>query len=262
MEQYFDFKLIRDGIGVQFSNSLSIEEREIHAYHEILYCEDASLVFYTENQKTQMCGEHLFIIPKGKYHMFDLSCVKEFKRLKISIPDHVIKATSVGMFSSDVCALPSISQLSKLLINNVCCAMQSGVETVDEFYVSSAVMMLIAELNMLKMRNGTNRAENSGNRIIRQIIEYVSNGLESDLSVQALAKIANVSMSYLTHEFQKEVGISLHRYIVQKRMVYAKELIDLGKKPTKIYTECGYNDYSSFYKAYRLFHGFRPQKNK
>ncbi len=260
MEQYFDFKLIRDGIGVQFSNSLSIEEREIHAYHEILYCEDASLVFYTENQKTQMCGEHLFIIPKGKYHMFDLSCAKEFKRLKISIPDHVIKAASVGIFSSDVCALPSISQFSALLINNVCCAMQSGGETVDEFYVSSAVMMLIAELNTLKMRSGANRAENGGNKTIRRIIEYVSESLESDLSVKALAKISNVSMSYLTHEFQKEVGISLHGYIVQKRMVYAKELIDSGEKPTKIYMECGYNDYSSFYKAYCLFHGIPPSK--
>lgn len=258
MEQYFDFKLMRDGIGVQFSNSLSIEEREIHSYHEILYCEDVSLTLYTENQKIQMHGEHLFIIPKGKYHMFDLSCAKEFKRLRIAIPDDIIKAASAKFFSSDVYALPSISQLSKLLINNVCCAMQSGAGTVDEFYVSSAVMMLIAELNTLKMRNGIDRAKNSGNKIIRGIIEYVSKGLESDLSVQALAKISNVSMSYLTHEFQKEVGVSLHRYIVQKRMVYAKELIDLGKKPTKIYTECGYNDYSSFYKAYLKFFNSAP----
>ena len=33
-------------------------------------------------------------------------------------------------------------------------------------------------------------------------------------------------------------------------MIYAKRLLDEGKKPTDIYSACGYSDYSTFYKAY------------
>lgn len=91
-----------------------------------------------------------------------------------------------------------------------------------------------------------------------RITEHISHNLSGDLSVRNLAKTFNVSPSFLTHRFQKEVGISLHRYITQKRMIYARECIDAGKKPTKIFADCGYKDYSSFYKAYCDFFSMSP----
>ena len=33
-------------------------------------------------------------------------------------------------------------------------------------------------------------------------------------------------------------------------MVYAKQLLEEGKKPTEISAMCGYSDYSTFYKAF------------
>ena len=99
------------------------------------------------------------------------------------------------------------------------------------------------------------------NEEIVKVIAYISEHLSSNLNVKLLAKTANVSPSFLTHKFPKEVGIPLHRYIVQKRMVYAKERIDLGERPSKIYVDCGYRDYSSFYKAYLNFFGVPPSQN-
>ena len=91
---------------------------------------------------------------------------------------------------------------------------------------------------------------------------YVSDNLSGDLSVETIASAVNISSSGIIHSFKKELGISLHNYITQRRLIYARELIINGHQPSKIYTDCGYSDYSSFYRAYVKFFGRPPSKEK
>ena len=263
MKDYFDYKLAYDGITVRFWNAPSVEEREMHSYHELLYCENANTVLHTESQKIELRGEGLFIIPKGKYHSFDLSGVDEFARLKIAISEEAARTMPIGIFSSDVCIVSSVGHGIRLLLSNVCRLMSGEVDAADEFYVYCAVKMLIAELNTSKTRSDLIvQSDKNGNEVIRSVIKYISEHLSDDLSVKTLARLASISPSSLTHEFHKELGISLHKYIVQKRMIYARGRMDLGEQPCKIYMECGYNDYSSFYKAYLKFFGEAPSEKK
>ena len=251
MERYFNYKAAFDGITVQLCNSVIIEEGEMHSYHEILFCEGENLKLRTENQKREFRGENLFIIPKGKYHSFDLTGLDEFFRLKLSISDEVARSYSLGIFSSELRVSSSISQLQRLLIGGICDHMQSLCDGEGDFYLRSSVMMLLAEMNRSTLNDAPlDTRDGCEKRIIDGVIQYISEHISSDLSVDALSKISSTSPSYLTHNFKKEVGISLHRYILQKRMIYARERIESGERPTKIYTDCGYSDYSSFYKAY------------
>ena len=263
MKSYFDYKLTYDGISVRFWNAPYVEEREMHSYHELLYCQNANTVLHTEGQKKEVRGECFFIIPKGKYHSFDLSGVDEFVRLKISVSEELARKMPVAIFSSDICILSSVGHVIGLLVSNVCNMMRGEINAGDEFYVYCAVKMLIAELNTQKTRNAiTVQTDKNGNEVIQDIIKYVSAHLSCELSVKTLARQVNISPSYLTHEFHRELGISLHKYIVQKRMIYARERMDSGEKPSKIYMDCGFNDYSSFYKAYLKFFGEAPSEKK
>ena len=261
MKDCFNYKLCIDGIALQYCNSLIMEEREIHSYHEILFCENINTVLYTENQKTALRGKFLVIIPKGKYHLFDLTGVKSFARLKISISDEVIKAKPICIFSSDIHIVTPLTLGCEFLINKVLELICDASDSKDEYYAYCAVNMLIAELNESQFEVGI-AGKTDYNDIVRKITEYISAHLSEDLSVKALARVSNASSSYLTHEFQKEVGISLHRYIVQKRMIYAQERINSGERASKIYVDCGYTDYSSFYKAYLNYFGEAPSKRR
>lgn len=64
------------------------------------------------------------------------------------------------------------------------------------------------------------------------------------------------------HIFKKELGISLHQYITQKRLLYARKLIKEANYPTKIYTEIGFKEYTSFYNSYKNFFGYPPSYEK
>ena len=70
----------------------------------------------------------------------------------------------------------------------------------------------------------------------------------------------HMSESAFAHLFKKELGMPPHKYIEEKRLYYAKHLISKGEKPSKIYSECGWSDYSSFYKAFRKMFGISPSE--
>lgn len=234
----------------------------MHSYHELLYTEGERLRLQTENQRRDFSGEQLFIIPKGKYHRFDLTEATRFTRLKISIADEVLRENAVGLLASGLRVASPISQLCRLLINGLCNYARDGGEG-GEFYLRSSVMMLLAELNrLIAAESFADILDTNGNPTVRQIIGQISQNLSGDLSVETLAKIANTSPSCLTHNFKSEMGISLHRYIVQKRMMYARERIKSGEMPSEIAVDCGYNDYSSFYKAYIKYFGEAPTREK
>ncbi|MBQ8408536.1 MAG: hypothetical protein IJY39_06680 [Clostridia bacterium] len=45
-------------------------------------------------------------------------------------------------------------------------------------------------------------------------------------------------------------------------MILAKQLIDSGSLPTRVFSDCGFSDYSSFYKAYVKHFAHSPSRNE
>ena len=117
--------------------------------------------------------------------------------------------------------------------------------------------MLLAELNMENEKITSPRLR-EGDPLITECIRYIDSNFTKNISVAGISRELRVSESALAHSFKKELGISLYKYIVEKRLIYAHKLISENKKPTKIYLDCGYNDYPTFYKAYLKMFGYPP----
>ncbi len=92
------------------------------------------------------------------------------------------------------------------------------------------------------------------------IIAYVEEHFAEIQSVEALAELFYMSTSTLTHRFKKRMGISLMKYIRQKRLYWAKSLLEQGNKPLDVCARCGFNEYTTFYKAYVSYFGKAPSK--
>ena len=193
--------------------------------------------------------------------MFDLSGGKQLKRLKISIPDDLLRGTPVKLFSEDIRILRPTGHGIIFLLERLGELLRSERSAEREFHAHSAVMLLLSELNLLA---GTDEGAScqGSNQTILDVARYISENLSGDLRVEELSKAVNFSPSFISHKFKEEMGISLHGYIVEKRMAYAKERIDKGEQPSKIYRECGYRDYSSFYKAYLRYFAALPSERE
>lgn len=94
-----------------------------------------------------------------------------------------------------------------------------------------------------------------------QVIAYIGSHYAENLSLDGLAKHFFVSKSYLSHEFARVMGVSVGRYITLKRLLIAKQMLNTGLRPTRVYQACGFRDYANFYRAFKGEYGCSPTES-
>lgn len=96
----------------------------------------------------------------------------------------------------------------------------------------------------------------------QRIIRYINQNLDKELSIQELCDYFYISRAQLCRRFKKITGTSVGKYITAKRLLQAQQMINQGSKPTDVYTDCGYQDYSTFYRAYIQYFGHSPRDTR
>lgn len=100
--------------------------------------------------------------------------------------------------------------------------------------------------------------ESSG--IIADVLRYINENFNDDISLDSLSEQFFVSKYHLSREFKRLVGTSVYRYVIQKRLIMAKQKMLSGLNPTDVYCNCGFGDYANFYRAFRAEYGISPKE--
>jgi AraC family transcriptional regulator len=66
---------------------------------------------------------------------------------------------------------------------------------------------------------------------LARVTAHIENHLGDDLSVARLAGVAGLSASHFKAVFRRSIGISVHRYVVQRRSAHARQLLERGALP-------------------------------
>ncbi|MDF2484057.1 MAG: rhaS, partial [Herbinix sp.] len=96
--------------------------------------------------------------------------------------------------------------------------------------------------------------------LIDRVLDYINSHLEEDITIDALSDYTYLSKFHLSREFKKHTGTTLHRYILQKKLIAAKELILKDIPITHVYEQCGFGDYSNFFRAFKNEYGMTPKQ--
>lgn len=98
-----------------------------------------------------------------------------------------------------------------------------------------------------------------GERRVRRVIDFMTQNLDQDLSVDDLAAVACVSPFHFIRMFQKAVGTTPSRYLGNLRLERAKALLVLGDAPiADIALSCCFSSQSNFTRAFRRATGRTP----
>ena len=92
------------------------------------------------------------------------------------------------------------------------------------------------------------------------IIAYVNENLTKNLTVKDIATHSHLSPSQLSRIFKNLSGTSVHEYILTKRLILFHEKLKNGMGAIEACAECGFRDYSSFYRLYKKRFGYAPTK--
>ena len=96
----------------------------------------------------------------------------------------------------------------------------------------------------------------------REVIDFVNANLFEELSLEMISKEVHMSPSQIGRSFRKLTGTSVYDYILSKRLIVAQEMIAKGVSATEACQECGFRDYSAFYRLCKKRLGAAPTQTK
>ena len=97
-------------------------------------------------------------------------------------------------------------------------------------------------------------------RILRRVLAYVSDRLAEDISLVDIAAEAGLSPSHFALLFKRSVGVSVHHYVMQRRVQRAVELLTHTTDAIgEIALLCGFANQSHMTSAVRRFLGVTPR---
>ena len=257
---------------VQFNIDLSYRDDRIdlhsHAFYELVHITSGKIQYILDERRVDLRPGDTVWIPPGTAHcpvLADLDGREPYERqvmwldksftasLRISAED------SLGMLDEpSVMTLPAEDddRLSKLIV--------SGYETqksderlslLERKIYASRIIFLYAS-SCLRPRQKRSRRKD----VFDRVNEYISKNLAGELSIETLCAEACLSRQALSDLFVNITGMKVHLWVTRRRLMHARILMAGGDLPSKVWQDCGFHDYSGFYRAFTKLYGLSPKE--
>ena len=123
------------------------------------------------------------------------------------------------------------------------------------------LVQILVMLNRYQLRQARQtEGKPAANTTIGQILMYINEHYRENLTLDHLANQFFMSKYHLSREFERLTGTTVHRYLIQKRLVMAKQMMRQGMSSTEVYQHCGFGDYSNFYRAFKAEYHITPKE--
>ncbi len=247
LNELFLKELKCDEIYFKYAKGKSVMQgKEFHAYHEIILILDGDIELITEKIHASIKPNTIIVIPKETYHQVIINGNENsYLRCTLNFDDSLFlqcPMSEVELYESDY----ETEYLFNILKNNT--------SQINDIILKSVLALLT---NALQKRMSDN-TDCTCPQFSRAVIEYIQENLDKKISINELARKFNISDSALQHRFKDEMKISIHKYIVKKRLIAARRLIISGYPSTLVAVKIGFDDYSGFYKQYKKMFGQSP----
>jgi len=92
-------------------------------------------------------------------------------------------------------------------------------------------------------------------KILCGVLDYIDKNLGNELTLQALTDISGYSSAQLTRLFSKYVGITPMRYVANRRIIKAAQLIaEYDVKITDVAFEYGFDSLEVFERGFKRYY--------
>lgn len=128
-------------------------------------------------------------------------------------------------------------------------------ETVRNIAIRTEIVRILIELFAM---SGTAVGPTAEQARIQEVLQYINANLTQPLNLENLAEKFYMSRNTLIRRFKQATGSTVGDYILYKRMALARILLKSGHPAGVAARECGFSDYSTFYRSYRKIYGQSP----
>lgn len=96
--------------------------------------------------------------------------------------------------------------------------------------------------------------------VVKKVIDYIEKNLEKEISLDNISKNIGYSKFYLNRIFTEHTGITMYKYLQNRRLtVAAEKLVKTDKPIMQIAYEAGYDTQQSFSFAFKQIYLYPPK---
>ena len=97
-------------------------------------------------------------------------------------------------------------------------------------------------------------------RVLRRLRDHIDANIDQRISVEVLARLANLSVCYFVRAFKQSVGVTPHDYLIRRRVERTMELLSGTELSlSEIALAAGFADQSHCARRFRQHVGMSPR---
>ena len=140
------------------------------------------------------------------------------------------------------------------------CDLRARKDYGSDLLAQGALVELMIGLNRAADSHGDLRPAGTSDQVVDAVLHYINEHYSESLTLDQLAEQFFISKYHLLRKFDAQVGTTVHRYILQKRLMNAKQLLAGGVPPNEVCQYCGFGDYANFYRAFKAEYNQTPRQ--
>ena len=237
-----------------------------HNFHEMVYCLSGGVDYLIGGQQYHLQRGDILCVPAGMTHapLIPQQLTEPYRRYVLWISQEYFQILN-SMFLGDSLHTRDLPRLIR--------ASGSSGEFLSQYFrrcvqeceqkqyrydgvVFGIVTELVVQLARLLRTEQSAPAGKPG--LLEQIISHVDAHLAERITVADVAARFWVSQSTVSQLFRKKMGTSFYRYVTQRRLLESKLLIKSGVPMEQVSVAVGFQDYSTFYRAFKSEFNISP----
>ena len=240
-----------------------------HDFYEVYYLISGQVEYWVDGRIIRMEPGDLLLINPMELHRPLASQGTMYERFVLWINREFLEGLEGRLNSCFDTSLPSHTHLLRPGQSERAALMSRLGEIVQEAYsrdfgsqVSAygQFLQFMVQLNRLALRTQPKEESEQLSELVRNVLHYISQNLSEELSLEHIAGQFYISKYHLSHAFSREVGVSVYRYIMLRRLLMARQLLSAGESAKQVCRNCGFSDYTSFYRAFKSEYGISPRE--
>ena len=232
--------------------------RHTHKIYEIMYFFRGETAYSIENQLFHLSPGDILLIPPAHQHCTIYEGDAPYERAVINFSDSLVDHALVKRVFADTrvfhtSSVPAFLEYYKRLDSYADLPHREDRGRVGVALLTELLCLLASlDPSLAVLAVGKRDA------FTETVLSYIEQNLTSITSMEDICHALYVSPSHLCKIFRETLNISPMKYLRQRRLHRAHDLLRSGERPTNLYLECGFRNYSSFYRAYREYFGTSP----
>ncbi len=245
-------------------------DSHIHSCYEFLHIIEGTFFYTVEGNEYVLSPGDMIVTSPDELHSFSFpeqctytrqflhiypSFVADFSNLLLKLDNRI-----PGTYNYIPAVLFDKYHLEDIFTGLRQCCAKPDANT--DFMVWTYALQLIVKLGTIIQNENLSASESRINKNIYQIRKYIDLHFRQRINLDEISEYTFLNKSYLCRLFKQETGMTIRTYLNMRRIVYAKNMILAGRKASTVYTECGFREYSTFYRAFQKYVGMTPEAFK